>query len=413
MDTLERRVLDLLERFFTLAPTPMDVVLSQSADHICQALGCEKVDVFLRDERTQTLVAVGASHTELGQLQVSLGLHRLPLANADPMARVFQTGEIYHHAHCDQDATQPRGVIEHLGVRSMIAVPFEVGGERRGVLSLAWRAAEAYSEEDLALVRLLAVWIGNLTHRAELMDAVAVQASERTRRAAAEEIITVLAHDLRNLLNPVTIRLALLLERAHEEGRAQDVKDCERSLSGLERINTIMSDLLDVARIDQGMLALSFQTFDLVQLVRDTALTLARPDVEVSVITAKDRLNVTADRNRVAQALDNVLSNAIKHSPRHNIVHIELGTTLHEGRMAAQIAVIDQGPGIAPELMPRIFERYVRGGSAAGLGLGLYLAQATLAAHGGCISMSCAGAQGTRCELILPMTRAPAPDAQS
>jgi two-component system OmpR family sensor kinase len=403
----ERRILDLLERLFALAPAAVDVVLSQSADHIAQVFQCEKVDVFLCDDASHSLVAIGTSHTELAELQKSLGLDRLPLANADPMAQVFQAGEIYNNGHVEQDVRHPRGVIEQLCIRSMMAVPFEVGGVRRGVLSVASRRPEAFSDEDLSVMRMLAVWIGNLAHRAELTTVFAAQASERTRRAAAEELVTVLAHDLRNLLNPLGARLALMLERAKRQDRGDDVSDCQRCLVGIDRLSTLMSDLLDVARIEQGMLSLNCQTFDLVQLVRECASAIARPDVEVVVAAYTDPLPIVADRIRLSQALENVLSNALKHSPRGAAVHVELITTVHEGKPAVRIAVIDRGPGIPPELLPRIFERYVRAGTSAGLGLGLYLARATLAAHGGTIEMTSADPQGTRCELVVPRTYTP------
>jgi len=399
----ERRVLELLERLMALGPAPLDVVLSQSADHIAQVMQCEKVDAFVLDAHTQSLVAIGTSRTEMAQRQKSLGLDRLPLANADPMAAVFETGEPYRHGRVEQDARQPRGVIEHLGVRSMLAVRFDVNGVRRGVLSLASRQVDAFSEADLSLLRMTAVWIGNLAHRAELMGTIATEAKDSSRRAAAEELITVLAHDLRNLLGPISARLSLLLERAQAERRERDAHDCQRSLAGISHLVTIMSDLLDVARIEQGMLSLNHQRFDLVQLVRECAAALERPEIAIEIAAYSEQLPISADRTRLSQALDNVLSNAVKHSPRGLPVHVELRTCVHEGRDAVRIAVIDQGPGIAPELLPRVFERYVRGGAGAGLGLGLYLTRATVAAHGGSINMSSDAVRGTRCEILLPL----------
>lgn len=413
MTHLDGRVLELLERLFALGPLPMDVVLSQSSDLIAQITRCEKVDTFLCDVGTRTLVAVGTSRTELGHLQKRLGLDRLPLANADPMSQVFETGEAYHNGHVEKDSRQPRGIVEGMGVRSMLAVAFEVDGERRGVISLASRRPNAFSDADLMLLKMVAVWIGNLVHRSELIDAFTKQASEHTRRAAAEELITVLAHDLRNLLSPITARLALLHERARAEEREQDASDCERSLAGIARLNAIMSDLLDVARIEQGVSLLNYESFDLVKLVRESALALARPDVDVTVASYIEPLTLSADRNRLWQALENVLSNAIKHSPKGAPVHVELASTVHEDRPAVRISVIDQGPGIAPELLPRVFERYVRGGGAPGLGLGLYLARSTVIAHGGTIMIGPSAGQGTRCELVLPLEQEPSRETQS
>ncbi|HTU62800.1 MAG TPA: GAF domain-containing protein, partial [Polyangiales bacterium] len=252
----EQRLLSILEQLFAIEPAMLDLVLGKCADLVASATACEKVDAFLYEPRAETLVAVGTSHTPLAALQRKVGLNRLAVANRDPMSSVFLTGECYLTGRADLDSSQPRGVIETLGVRSMAAAPIEVAGTRRGVLSLASPRLDAFDAEDLALVRIVAVWIGSLVHRAELLEAAAESASADGRRAAADELLTVLAHDVRNLLQPIHARMTLLRDRAEEEGRSRDVQDAGRALAGLGRLNAIVSDLLDVARLDAGMLAL-------------------------------------------------------------------------------------------------------------------------------------------------------------
>jgi two-component system OmpR family sensor kinase len=404
-----QRMLPLLEGLFEIAPMPVDMVLSKSADLIGEAFSSEKVDAFLHDEQTNSLVAVGTTRTELAHLQKSLGLDRLPMVNGDPMAHVFRTGEAYLEGHTERDERQPRGVVEAMAIRSMLAAPLEVGGVRRGVLSLASRRPDAYSADDLKLVRIVSAWVGNLVHRSELMQAAAEQAREQGRRAVAEELITVLAHDLRNLLAPISGRLTLLHERATQDNRAQDAHDTKRALNGLRRLNELMSDLLDVARVDQGLLALQRETVDIVQLVRATAETLAPPDIEIPIDSYVESLTILADRKRLSQAFENVLSNATKHSPRGVPVRVAIEPAKLQTQPAVKVTIVDQGPGIAPELLPRIFDRYVAGSASSGLGLGLYLARATVAAHGGMISMASNTAQGTRCEFVLPLPAADRP----
>jgi two-component system OmpR family sensor kinase len=396
--------LSLLERLFEIAPTSLDQVLSRSADVIGQSLGAEKVDAFLHDASSNTLVAIGTSHSELAQLQRSLGLDRLAIANGDPTAVVFETGEPYLEGHVERDERHPRGVVEAMGVRSMLAVPLHVDGCLRGVLSLASRREKAFGSEDLSLMKVVSVWVGNLVHRSELMVAQAAHAREQGRRAVAEELITVLAHDLRNLLNPIVGRLTLLFERASAEEREQDARDTKRALGGLTRLNELMSDLLDVARIEQGLLSLTPERVDLVELVRSVADTLALPEVDITVDSYADSLPIVADRTRLSQAFENVLANATKHSPRGLPVQVEIEPARIQTRPAVRVTISDDGPGIAPDLLPRIFDPYVAGASSTGLGLGLYLARATLSAHGGSISMRAREPQGTRCELVLPLS---------
>jgi len=394
--------LPILESLFEIGPASLDVVLSQCADLVSTAIECEKVDAFLYDASSESLVAVGTSHTELSALQRRVGLNRLALANGDPMSKVFETGDCYRTGHADQDPAQPRGVIDTLGVRSMAAAPIDVAGTRRGVLSLASARTDAFSEEDLSLVRIVAAWVGGLVHRAELSAAAAAAAKVDGRRAAADELVTVLAHDVRNLLHPIVARVSLMRDRADEEGRVREVEESTRALAGLGRLSAVVSDLLDVARLDSGMLGLKRERLDLVALLRVTAETLCPPDMEVRVDSYCDQLHVDADGERLRQAIENVLANAIKHSPRAATVVLTLEATKLTTHEAAKIVISDQGPGIQPELLPRIFDRFVADGRSAGLGLGLFLARAIVVAHGGTIDMHSIVGQGTRCEILLP-----------
>ncbi len=402
MNRVENRQLQLLERLFALPPRQVDLVLSDCADLIGEATGAEKVDGFLHDPTNNSLVAIGTTRTELAQLQKTLGLDRLPIANGDPMVVVFQTGEPYHEGNIDRDPRHPRGVIEQLGIRSMLAVAIDVGGVRRGVLSLASRERQKFDQHDFALVNIVGRWVGGLVHRSELMETFALRASEQARRETAEELITVLAHDLRNLLTPIASRLYMLSERASQADRRDDVADFKRVLSGVKRVSELMSDLLDVARVERGVLALTTTSFDIVQLVRASAEALALPEVEIDVESFAPELTVTADARRLRQAIENVLSNATKHSPRGVPVVVQIAPTKNEaGGSVVQISITDRGPGIAPDLVPRIFDRYVSSGRSAGLGLGLYLARAVLSAHGGSISVR-SSATGTCCDITLP-----------
>lgn len=401
--TAERRLLSILGPLFEIGPAPLDVVLDQCADLIAVGIDSEKVDAFLYEASSESLVAVGTSHTPLAALQRRTGLNRLAIANGDPMSRVYQTGESYRSGHTDQDPTQPRGVIETLGVRSMAAAPIDVAGVRRGVLSLASTRTDAFSEDDLALVRIVAAWVGSLVHRAELLAASAARAKADGRRAAGDELVTVLAHDVRNLLHPIVARVSLMRDRASDEARHREVQEAGRVLAGLDRLSAVVTDLLDVARLDAGMLALSRERVELVALMRATAETLRPPDVEVRVDSYCEQLHIQLDGARLRQAVENVLSNAIKHSPRASAVVITIEPTRTTTQAAAKIVISDQGPGIRPDLLPRIFDRFVAGERSGGLGLGLYLARAIVAAHGGTIEVHSVMGQGTRCELMLPI----------
>jgi two-component system OmpR family sensor kinase len=398
----ERRLLLILERLFELNPVALDIALSQSADLIASATRSEKVDAFLHDAATDTLVAVGTSHTALGAKQRSLGLDRLPLANAGRTVQVFQSGAEHRDNQLENDGEELRGLIDGLKIRSAINVPLQVAGVRRGVLTLASTQPDVYSAEDVSFSHVVAGWVGGLVHRSELLGAATRQARDEGRRVVAEELVTVLAHDLRNLVFPIAGRVALVRDAAARDQREQDVQALNRALTGLERLSGLVSDLLDVARLDNGLLAIEASRFDLLGLLREAGDAVAPPGVEVRILSHLSELHVSADRGRLRQAVENVLSNAVKHSPAGVPVVISVELTQADGEECAKLTVVDQGPGIAPDLLPHIFDRYVAGRASSGLGLGLYLARALLEAHGGSIAISCDPGHGTRCELRLP-----------
>ena len=118
-----------------------------------------------------------------------------------------------------------------------------------------------------------------------------------------------------------------------------------------------------------------------------------------------EQVVVAADPDRLKQCLENIVSNAIRHSPRGGSVTIEIGRQKRTEGEVARIEVRDQGPGIPDEMLPRIFERFSAGPGSPGLGLGLYLARRIAGAHGGELTASSPPGAGARFTLLLPFHR--------
>jgi two-component system, OmpR family, sensor kinase len=182
------RLLTTLQRLLLIGTPRLRPALDQASTLISEALGADKVDVFLYEAATNSLVALGTSDTPMGRRQQALGLDRLPLANNSPPVRVFQTGASYVNGHTDQDPDQPRGVIDGLGVRSQVDVALVVNGERRGVLGAMSAAPDHFTDRDLRFLEAVAGWIGLVTHRAELFEAHTRAAFEQGRLEAGEEL---------------------------------------------------------------------------------------------------------------------------------------------------------------------------------------------------------------------------------
>lgn len=389
-------LLSTLQRLLDLPAGNLNVALSHAADVIADSLGADKVDAFLYDGSRDSLVAVGTSSQPLSALQKKLGLDVLQVSNGGRVVYVYKTGEVYRIGNLRNDPDELLGVREGLKVESTLGVPLDVGGERRGMMLIASRQRDYFTAADEAFARSAVRWVGSVAHRAELIEDIERKALEQGRRAAAEEIVTVLAHDLRNYIAPVMSRLYALHERFESSGRTEDAVEIDAVVARLSRLNALISDLLDVARIDRGLFELDLRPVDLSALAKEAAgsLSTAEHDIRVS---ATGRVMIWADTARVRQCLDNLLTNAIKHSPGRAPVEVAVSETVKNGAKWGQVEIIDQGPGVPEELLPRIFERFVSGGSAkGGIGLGLYLARRIAIAHGGNIRAEQSDGKGAR-----------------
>jgi signal transduction histidine kinase len=382
--TLSERLLDVLEQLLALPAGDVKATLSRVSDVVARTSSADKVDAFVYDAARDSLVAVGSSTQPLSQLQRQLGLDVLPVSNGGRSIGVFRTGETYLSGRVHEDPEEVPGIREALKVSSAIGVPLEIGGGRRGMLMLASQEADFFTEADARFMETVARWVGVVTHRAELAEQIGRNATEQGRRAGAEELVTVLAHDLRNYLAPLTMRLHLLRLRAEREAREEELRDIDLLGRSINRLGELVNDILDVSRIDRGV----FQN-----------------PIELTVQEG-DAIHAAGDPARLRQCLENVIANAIQKSPASAAINIFVRREQPANRPPlAMVGVVDEGPGIPPEQLPHVFERFhsgLPGGRESGLGLGLYLAKRIAAVHGGDLTADSEPGRGARFTLSLP-----------
>lgn len=391
-----------MERLLSIQSTAMKAALDEASTSIAEAIDADKVDAFLREESTNTLVAMGTSITRMGERQYALGLDRLPIANGGRAADVFETGKPYWDGAVDQDVGELVGIRMGLGVRSQIIVPLKLDGVRRGVLSACSARPDAFSSDDLDFLQAVANWIGIIAHRAELVERLTREVADEARRLTAEQLITFLAHDLGNYLTPLLARTSLLRSRAEREGRAADLNDAESLVRSVNRLRRLIASLLDVSRLEHGVLDLVRVPVNLVELVRETAQLMRGPSINIEV-EAPDELICEVDPDRLRQVLENLLSNAIKHGPPGKPIRLEVTREMSHAGPRAIIHVCDEGSGISPELQAHIFQRFVVGRQSKGLGVGLYLSRGITEAHGGTLSVTSVTGSRTIFRIELPM----------
>ncbi|HUQ52394.1 MAG TPA: GAF domain-containing sensor histidine kinase [Gammaproteobacteria bacterium] len=395
-------LLETLQRLLEIPAADLRAALSEACDAVAAAVHADKVDAFLYDATRDSLVALGTSAQPLSAKQHRHGLDVLQIANGGRTVHVYETGETFVTGHLEDDEQEVRGIRETLAVRSQIGVPLQVAGKRRGVLMIASLQPDAFSRQDVGFAQAVTRWIGSVAHRAELVEEIERNAVEQGRRVVADELITMLAHDLRNFISPMDFRLRAIRRRAELEGRAAEVGDADAALKSVARLGGLIADILDAARIDQGVLEVETRPIALDQLVDEVINALATAEHPI-VCKSAEQLTVDGDPRRIRQCLENVLANAVRHSPSEAPVTIATRRSSQGNGPIARIEIIDEGPGIAPELLPHVFERFVTGkGRKDGLGLGLYLAKRIATLHNGDLCVESKPGKGARFTLTLP-----------
>jgi two-component system, OmpR family, sensor kinase len=400
--SLSQRRLDVLEQLLRLPAGDLKATLAHASDVIAAISGSDKVDAFLYDRGRDCLVAVGSSTQPLSMLQRELGLDVLQLSNGGRAVTVFKTGETYRHGRVDQDTAELPGVRQALKVKSELGVPLDIGGQRRGIVLLASLRPDFFSEADARFMETVAPWIGLVAHRAELVTEIARNSAEQGRRAGAEELITVLAHDLRNYIAPINMRLNVLRMRAEHDQRQDELRDLDLLGRSIDRLGELVNDILDVSRIDQGVFQVQPRRIELSGLVREIVATFESAQHSINLtIQQGDHIQVSGDPARLRQCLENVIANAIQKSPVTGTINVFVRQRQERDQRHAIVEVIDEGPGIPAEQMARLFERFSTERSE-GLGLGLYLAKRIARVHGGDLNADSQPGKGARFTLNVP-----------
>jgi two-component system OmpR family sensor kinase len=393
-----------LQRLLELPTTSVGETLHQSAQLVAQALHAEKVDTFLYDSHSESLIAYGTSQTPMGAKEQALGLDQLPLAQGGRAAQVYQTGQPYWSGQVQQDSAELPGMKEDLGIKSEILVPLSADGTLRGVVLASSSAPQHFTEDDLHFLEAVTHWVGVVIHRAELVEQQTREAVAQAHRLAAEEILTVMAHDLGNLLTPLKARVELLERRARREGQNTYERELLLINQSVTRLKWLATDLLDVARLRQGLFTLRHHTFDLVEVLRDMVpiwSTLQHP----IDLHAPDQVMLMADQQRIQQAIENLLSNATTHADPGTAVQVIVNKEQSSDGAWVQVTISSQGPPIPPDLLASLFLPFAKGAQSTGMGLGLYLAERIAHAHHGSLTVR-TEAEPTRTHFVLswPLT---------
>jgi signal transduction histidine kinase/CheY-like chemotaxis protein len=312
--------------------------------------------------------------------------------------RIWASGEPARIDNVTADPNFPRAhAAELVGLRGGFGFPILLGQEVLGVLEFFSREIREPDEELFKMMMSLGGQIGQFTKRRRAEEERAdLLERERTARTDAEkanrlkdEFLATVSHELRTPLNAV-----IGWSRMLRSGRL-DPESAHHALEVIERNacaqKQIIEDILDVSRVITGKLQLTLGPVDLVAIV-DAALDAVRPALEakgikIETIIDADLRIVSGDADRLQQVVWNLLSNAAKFTPSGGKVEVRMS----HNSTHVQIEVSDTGPGIDPDFLPHVFERFRQADGSTtrthgGLGLGLAIVRHLVELHGGVIT---------------------------
>ena len=217
----------------------------------------------------------------------------------------------------------------------------------------------------------------------------------------AVEIISTVSHELRSPLTSIKGFTSLLISRWDSIAEDRKLEMLEQVRHDADRVTRMLTELLDISRLETGQLHLRRRPLDLAALAASVVekVALQEPDLEADVVFPPDFPEVMADADKVEQVLSNLVENAAKYaSPRG--LRIE-GSVSDDG---IAVAVTDSGEGIPAEDLPRVFERFFRReeGRPTGTGLGLWISRGLVEAHGGGLTANSVVGEGSTFRLTLP-----------
>lgn len=290
---------------------------------------------------------------------------------------------------------------------SAACLPIVASGAPIGCLSFAFDQERRFEPEEHDLHSVIAVACGQALDRGRLFEA------ERRGRLVAEsatkareEILAVVSHDLRNPLGAVLAAAANLVAVGPEDAGSKKVRvNAERIQRNATRMARFIDDLIDFGSIQTGQLQIAPRPCAGADVVAATVETF-KPQADDRAIALVTELDaglpaLTCDCDRIVQALSNLLSNALRFTPGGGTVTLAVRAAGSE--VVFQVA--DTGPGIDPDELPHLFERYWRGRLAPykGTGLGLTIAKGIVDAHRGRLWAESTRGKGSRFSFALPI----------
>ena len=368
-----------------LGPLELDELLSGLLARIHDMLEVDTVAILMRERETEELVArasVGLEEEVERGVRIPIGLGFAGRVAAE--RRPIVLDDLDH-------ANILNPILREKGVKSMLGVPLMVDDDVLGVLHVGTLAPRVFTDDDKELLELVAARAALAIEKARIHDELVMLDQLKLN------FVAVASHELRTPATSVYGIVATI--REHGESLSAEARaELDETLWGqASRLKRLIEQLLDLSKLDANAIPIKPQTVSLRTLFEEIATAAAAEGGEADIrIDVDEELEVVADR----LALERILVNLVVNAFHHGRPPVVLSAVQRDGYL--RLRVEDAGDGVPPDLVPRLFERFERGGAGDGSGLGLAIAQTYARAHGGEVLYDPTTAGGARFELILP-----------
>jgi signal transduction histidine kinase len=383
----------------------LEAVGAQVARRAAELVEAERAAILLLDPRGESLVALPTAY---GVPDSHLWRLRFRLGDGGPNVSVFQTGRPYITNDATGDRNDPCRSARALEERSVLAVPLRSVGTL-GVLRVSNKRLGLFTRQDARLLAVFAaqaaVAIGNATlYQQAVHEREQLKELERLK----SQFLSLVSHELRTPLSSIKASAEVLLSTAPEEAPEAQIRLLRNIDRSSDRLGSLITDLLDLTRLEGGRLELHRECIDL-RTVAEEALATVRPLADgrrqkIAVSFDDAPCEVNGDRRRLEQVALNLLTNAVKYGRIGGRIWLMVHRTPDS---SVRLEVRDDGPGIRESDQRVVFERFYRLDTeetrrAPGTGLGLPIARALTELHGGRIELRSEAGRGSTFVVTLP-----------
>jgi PAS domain S-box-containing protein len=390
----------------------LEAIFTRSVNLVVERFGFYHASIFIIEESGMNAVLLEATGTTGQRLKERK--HFLPVGSNSTVGKAASTGEVVVINNTAKDPLhKPNPLLPE--TKAEAAIPLRVGNRTIGILDIQSTEIDAFTEDDIAILQLLADQIAVGIDNARSYN-IAQQAVEEMREVdrLKSQFLANMSHELRTPLNSIIGFARVILKGIDGPITELQQQDLTAIFNSGQHLLGLINDILDLSRIEAGKMELTFDEVnisDLISSVMSTAVGLVKDKpIQLRSALAEDLPLVRADAMRIRQVLINFLSNAAKFTEEGEILvtaHVE---KTEKGQDAVRVSVVDTGPGISEEDQAKLFQPFSQVDASltrrvGGSGLGLSICHHLIQMHNGQIGIQSAPGKGSTFYFSIPVVK--------